>query len=755
MLADVRTIHQHLGDYKEAYELHQKALDIRIRINPKEGMPADYFHLGRCCQHLGEYVKAKQFWQEGLAIARDIGDSRNESNIIGSLASVEQTIGEYENARAYFEEALHISKEAKDVRQEAIMTGNLATVAQSPDDIPKAKEFLEKSLQTMKQIGSKDGEGSILTNLGVLCCSLGEYWKAREYYEKALAISREGNDKEGEMTINNNLGILYLTQKEFQKALQFFTEALSICKAMGDLRGESMNYCNIAFIYVALDNMTQALLYLSESIKSLEKARVSIGESEYYKIGFAHQHDFPYRLMVVVLSKVGSVEIAFEVAELERARSLAERMKTQYSSQPLPGFDAHQWIDKKTVVQNKSCTCLSFCFFHENLFYWILKANRKVTFEEIPLRSRLSADALPPDVSIQDQLKTLTTNCYEDFSLLAGEQCEDRSLSLSDESSEVRSPTKSEDGPKAAQSPNIKPVGPKEQPPLKVLYKVIIAPVADRLEGSEIIVVPDRSLYSVPFSALMNEKGEFLAEKFRIRCTPSLTTLKLIQDSPADYHSETGVLIVGDPDVGTVKHQGREKTFDRLPFANREAQMIGELLNVHPLTGKEATKQTVLQRMHSVGLIHIAAHGDADRGNIALAPSKREKDDFLLTMSDILKVQLRAKLVVLSCCHSGKGHIKAEGVVGIARAFLGSGARSVLASLWAVDDEATMQFMKQFYEHLVDGKSASESLHETGKWMRANPKYSEVRKWAPFMLIGDDVSFKFGKGMKVRRSVKK
>ena len=269
--------------------------------------------------------------------------------------------------------------------------------------------------------------------------------------------------------------------------------------------------------------------------------------------------------------------------------------------------------------------------------------------------------------------------------------------------------------------------------------------MADRLEGSEVIVVPDRSLYKVPFAALMNEKGEFLSEKFRIRYSPSLTTLKLIQDSPADYHSETGILVVGDPDVGTVVHQGRQITFPRLPFSSQEVEMIGRLLNVHPVTGKEATKQTVLEKIHSVGLIHIAAHGDVDRGDIALTPSNPEKDDFLLTMSDVSKVQLRAKLVVLSCCHSGRGQIKAEGVVGIARAFLGSSARSVLVSLWAVDDEATMQFMKQFYKHLVCGKSASESLHETMKWLRGNPKYCEVRKWAPFMLIGDDVAFKFAK----------
>ena len=72
-----------------------------------------------------------------------------------------------------------------------------------------------------------------------------------------------------------------------------------------------------------------------------------------------------------------------------------------------------------------------------------------------------------------------------------------------------------------------------------------------------------------------------------------------------------------------------------------------------------------------------------------------------MKMSDIAKVQVRAKLVVLSCCHSGRGQIRAEGVVGIARGFLGSGAHSVLVSLWALDDNATKKLMSRFYEQLV------------------------------------------------------
>ena len=230
---------------------------------------------------------------------------------------------------------------------------------------------------------------------------------------------------------------------------------------------------------------------------------------------------------------------------------------------------------------------------------------------------------------------------------------------------------------------------------------------------------------------------------------PSLTTLKLIQDCPADYHSETGALIVGDPDVGLVRYKGKKKYMSRLPCAGNEAAMIARLLGVQPLIGEQATKQAVLERINSVSLIHFAAHGDAERGEIALCPLRStnrtpKEEEYLLTMSDISNVQLRAKLVVLSCCHSGQGQIGVEGVVGIARAFLGSGARSVLVALWALEDSATEQLMNRFYDHLVRGESASESLHQAMKWMRSNG-YSDVRQWAPFILIGDDVKFDFGK----------
>ena len=145
--------------------------------------------------------------------------------------------------------------------------------------------------------------------------------------------------------------------------------------------------------------------------------------------------------------------------------------------------------------------------------------------------------------------------------------------------------------------------------------------------------------------------------------------------------------------------------------------------------------------------MHFAAHGNAERGEISLSPIRTsnsipQEKDYLLMMSDISQIQLRAKLVVLSCCHSGREMIRKEGIIGIARAFLGSGARSVLVASWAIEDTATEQLMSRFYEHLAGGESASESLHQAMKWMRSND-FAKPSQWAPFMLVGDNVTFDF------------
>ncbi|XP_031571116.1 tetratricopeptide repeat protein 28-like [Actinia tenebrosa] len=193
---------------------------------------------------------------------------------------------------------------------------------------------------------------------------------------------------------------------------------------------------------------------------------------------------------------------------------------------------------------------------------------------------------------------------------------------------------------------------------------------------------------------------------------------------------------------------GVECDIERLPGAQAEAIVIADKLRVRPLIGEAATKLDVLQRLQqAVSVVHIAAHGNLTRGTIALAPSPEvratkipDEEDYMLTMADVQQAQVRAQLVVLSCCHSGRGEIRAEGVDSMCRAFLASGARAVVAPLWAINDRATLEFMDKFYTHLMNGRSASVSLHQAMNEMRNFPGFREPYYWAPFFLMGEDVT---------------
>ena len=273
--------------------------------------------------------------------------------------------------------------------------------------------------------------------------------------------------------------------------------------------------------------------------------------------------------------------------------------------------------------------------------------------------------------------------------------------------------------------------------PLNQLYRLVLGPVRELIEGSQVVVVAHGILNMVPFAALIDEEGHYVAESLQVRLVPSLATAKMIMGYPQETNGRAKPLIIGDPESALVP---------RLPCAREEAIVIGKLLGVKPLVGSEATKKKVLQDLETASFVHIAAHGDMTRGEILLATKCNaaievdKKEDLMLMMEDLEKTSIKAKLVVLSCCHSARGKVKAEGVVGIARAFIGAGARAVLVALWAISDKATLYFMKKFYEHLIRGKKANESLNRAMESMIEMEAFREPRYWAPFILIGDDIS---------------
>ena len=774
------TVFISLGEYVKAEQFVQKGLAMTKEIGDRQGEASCYETLGDVFTSISEYVKAEQYFLISLAIRKEICDRRGEASCYGKLGTAFESLGKYVNAEEYIRKALKIRKgigdkqgEASDYVNlgvvfqflaehvkaeenlnkalaiavqidnkviEASCYGNLGAVFQSIGEHVKAKQYLQKALAIRIETGDRPGVATDYGNLGNVFQSLGEYAKAEEYHHKALEISKEIGDKKGEARDYGNLGTVFWSRSEYVKAKQYHNKALALSKEIGDAEAEFQWHCNLTVDMLSEGNAREALLNLFASIRKCEGMRGFLRDDDQFQISFLDKHVPPYQMLSALLWRIGDFLQSLYVVELGRARALADLMSVQYSVGEQMSGDPQSWVGLDRIMKKESnCTCLYISYFDQHIFLWILKANK-------PIYSR-RIDVSDDSILKKGSLKNLNdffgkAEPFRRFQNLSQENCEDRSLlDLNPRYQTAQSQEDSLADFRLVEEEDDEDQEPK--PSLSLYYKLIIAPLVGLVEEPEIVIAPDRQLYRVPFAALEDESGKYLSETFRIRIVPSLTTLKIIQDRPPDNHSETDALIVGDPDVSQVFF------LSQLPCARKEAEMIGELLGVQPLLGHQANKPVVLDMMHSASLIHVAAHGDAERGEIALAPVRPtqrllRKDDYLLTMSDISEVQLRAKLVVLSCCHSGRGQIRAEGVVEIARAFLGSGARSVLVSLWAIQDKATEQFMSRFYEHLVRGESASESLHQAMKWMRGNG-FSDVRQWAPFMLIGDNVTFAFGK----------
>ena len=101
-------------------------------------------------------------------------------------------------------------------------------------------------------------------------------------------------------------------------------------------------------------------------------------------------------------------------------------------------------------------------------------------------------------------------------------------------------------------------------------------------------------------------------------------------------------------------------------------------------------------------------------------------------------------MVVLSACHSGRGKISIEGVLGLARAFLMAGAKSVVTALWAIPDYATLTFMKKFYKNLREMR-VGDALSTTMSQMQEEERFKHVVQWGSFKVLGANVKVALSK----------
>ena len=723
---NIGTSYHALSQYSEALEYFETTLEIMRKCGKIEHEGRAHHGLGLCYLALGQHQKAIEHQMKAVQILKETGDRFGEGRSSVMLGNIYNEIGHYKESIESYKMALKISKETGDRKVESNAYRGLGDIHGGLEPrSDQGEKYLKKAHDIAKQTGDKKELAFSYIGLGAACSMRGRYMESLENLNLGIDIMREIGDKYGEVTGMTLLASVNMALGKLKEAMQLQKKALNLMRKTGEAGREYDILLSLALgTYNRQDgDLTKAREYLLESITCIERDRRELQDE--HKLSLDNKTFRNYSILCTLLITQGNISEALCTAERGRARALVDLLSKRYGIHERSNSN-EICVDeiRKLSIQNQST--IIFMAVYKDTHLWIM--------EEENIRYRLSK-LEPAEESIADLLHLSRKQLLHDVRVTVA--CEDRSLSAY-----YRVPSSSDKGKKGQQRlvEEEEEKTKKKESSLYLLYKKLIAPVADLVQRQDIVIVPEGDMFMVPFPALQDANGKFMSETLSIRLIPSLKSLKLIQSSPNDFHSTTGALIVGDPAVHPTTR------LQPLPEARKEAQEIAELLGTTAIVGNQATKEAILRKMQGVSLIHFAAHGDAERGEIALSPScssKRipRKKDFMLTMEDIAKVGLRAKLVVLSCCHSGRGEImKSEGVVGISRAFLASGARCVLVSLWLLDDKSTKEFMIRFYGHLVRDKlSASKALHQSMKWMRESKKYS-VCDWAPFVLIGDDVT---------------
>lgn len=289
------------------------------------------------------------------------------------------------------------------------------------------------------------------------------------------------------------------------------------------------------------------------------------------------------------------------------------------------------------------------------------------------------------------------------------------------------------------------------------LYKKLVAPVEPFLT-EDVVIVPDGELGWLPFEALLTEKPvdattfrthPYLLLKHSISYAPSATILMEMQEKKHRHEPDNTLLALApfsneetyeaiDSLIKSIILRGGGSK--RLEYSGQEVGMVAELAYGQAVYGTSASSVFFKENANKYRILHLSQHAKADK-NVGDYSYLRFPDT-LIYVRDIYNLQLNADMVVLSACETGYGELRrGEGIVGMARAFTYAGAKSLIATLWEVDDEATRDLTVNFYDRLLNKEqdlSKDQALRKAKLVLiKSQGKFSHPYYWAGMIGIGD------------------
>lgn len=748
-LNNIGVLYKSWGDYARALEHYQRSYDLRAAVGDKLGMSITMLNIGDIHQLQGNYGLSVDYFQKSLALREALGDKEGVATVLSALGDGYRLTGRYD----------------------------------------LALENLRRSLSLREALGNKPRIARTLHNLGNVLLSQGDTASALRFYERALALEEEAGDKERSVDTLNMLGLAYETQGVREKALETASRAASLARQIGYMGGFWQSRAVAGRAHRALGHANEARAALDEAIGTIESVRARAAGGEQEGQYFFADKLSPYAEMVALLVTQNRPEEALAYAERAKARILLDVLRAGRSNINKALTTAEQSRER---TLRRELSALNARAQREAAqarpdAARLADLNRRLDRARLDLDSYTSAlYSLHPELRLQrgEAPQSSVTQLND---LLERPETALVEYVVGDEQTFLFVVTSG--GQAAAPALKVYTLNVKRREltdrvgrfrrqlagrdllfggAARALYDLLLAPARAQLQGkTALVIVPDETLWELPFQALQSPAGRYALEEHAISYAPSLSVLRAVvlrRRARGARPSPTGELLAfGNPlpGGGAVKAEPggmMSAATGALPEAERQVRTLGQMYgaaNSKVYTGAEAREDRFKAEAGKYRILHLAAHGVLNDtspmySHIVLSQGEKEGgEDGLLETWELMNMDLSADMVVLSACETARGSVRpGEGMVGLSWGFFVAGSPTTLVSQWKVDSAGTTELMLWFYRQLKAGTgdpkaptsrptSKAAALREAALKMISSERHAHPFYWAGFVLIGD------------------
>lgn len=734
VLFQLGQVYEILGQYEQSLECYRQAGAIFWKLGEQDNRAGAFSGVGIVYLRTGRYSQAIAAFQQALEIVP------NAAVPLNGLGLAYSYLGQYDRALKFHQQVLAIRRANRNLVGEATSLLNMGTVYEARTQLQNALDAYQQALVIYRKVDNPTGQIRSLNLIGEVLNLQNQPAQAMSFLQDAIKLAKTINDARGQAITLNNLGRTYTTLQEYAQALDFYEQALSIRRQVGDREGEGRTLSDIGELLAKQKQPELAIVFLKESVQVYESIRQGLQKlPQEQQASYTQTVAGTYRALADLLLSQGRVLEAQQVLELLKVQELRHYTRdTRGDGEPngallnaieapvKPPFDALVALGLKlTDCENQRPRCAE----RDQLLSQ--RATAKAEFDQQATRLRRLAQqgnqdpaqlqqqeltvaaikvvkATPKTVLIyplvlQDKLWLVYgLQAGKDEVVFASKEIPVNRQEISNTVAQFRT---------LLENPNS---GLKQlQQVSQQLYEWLIAPVRPQLDANGIqnlVFSLDRATRYMPLAALHDGK-QYLIERFTIS---TILTAGL---------TDTVDKLSPNPDDNAVLALGLSRSvpgFNALPSVPAELDAIVRS-QASDTTGifqgskylDQAFTLNAFKDLIDYRILHIATHGkfesdDPEKSYLLLGNGDRLRVPDIRQLSGLASIHL----AVLSACETAKGGQDKEGieVAGLSYYFLTQNVKSVLASLWLVNDASTALIMQQFYKHLATGMSKSAAL---------------------------------------------